>query len=401
MMTVAMNLDYYRPRLYPKQKEAIFSSARVVVIEASTKSGKTSGCLAWLFEQALLGRPGWVYWWVAPVFSQAKIAYRRLRMAVPPGLITVNESEMTITLPNGAVIFFKSGDHPDSLYGEDVHAAVIDEASRCKEEAWHAVRSTLTATQGPVRIIGNVRGKKNWAYRLARKAEEGRDPDLAYFRLTAWDAVEAGVLSKEEVEAARDVLPERIFKELFLAEASDDGGNPFGLDAIEDCVAPLSNEPPLVWGIDLAKSVDWTVAVALDKRGYVCRLERWQAPWQETIAMILDLVGQDGVAFVDSTGVGDPVVEALQRAGTGWFEGVVFTTGNKQRLMERLSLAITRRAVHFPEGFLAQELREFEYQYTQTGVRYSAPEGLHDDGVCALALAVYGKDHLPSPGIFI
>ena len=27
-------------------------------------------------------------------------------------------------------------------------------------------------------------------------------------------------------------------------------------------------------------------------------------------------------------------------------------------------------------------------RYTRTGVRYSAPSGLHDDGVCALALAV-------------
>jgi hypothetical protein len=33
------------------------------------------------------------------------------------------------------------------------------------------------------------------------------------------------------------------------------------------------------------------------------------------------------------------------------------------------------------------ELEAFEYMYSQTGVRYSAPTGLHDDAVCALALA--------------
>ena len=32
-------------------------------------------------------------------------------------------------------------------------------------------------------------------------------------------------------------------------------------------------------------------------------------------------------------------------------------------------------------------LEEFEFEYTRTGVRYCAPVGLHDDGVCALALA--------------
>jgi hypothetical protein len=32
-------------------------------------------------------------------------------------------------------------------------------------------------------------------------------------------------------------------------------------------------------------------------------------------------------------------------------------------------------------------LEQFEFEYTRTGVRYSAPAGLHDDCVCALALA--------------
>ena len=56
-----------------------------------------------------------------------------------------NNSNLSITIPNGATIWFKGGDKPDSLYGEDVYGAVIDEASRCKEEVWSAVRSTITA----------------------------------------------------------------------------------------------------------------------------------------------------------------------------------------------------------------------------------------------------------------
>ena len=39
-----------------------------------------------------------------------------------------------------------------------------------KEDAWIAIQSTLTATRVPVRIIGNVKGKKNWFYLLARRA---------------------------------------------------------------------------------------------------------------------------------------------------------------------------------------------------------------------------------------
>ena len=66
------------------------------------------------------------------------------------------------------MLWFKGADKPDALYGEDVYAAVIDEASRCKEEAWHAVRSTLTATRGPIRIIGSGLGASYGADEEAR-----------------------------------------------------------------------------------------------------------------------------------------------------------------------------------------------------------------------------------------
>ncbi|MGE0289053.1 MAG: terminase family protein [Bradyrhizobium sp.] len=379
---------YQRPWLYPKQSEFLFHPARYVIVEASTKTGKTVGCLVWLAEQAMLGGgPGRHYWWVAPVFTQANIAFGRLQQFFPHGMYEVNRSERTITLPNGASIWFKSADNPDSLYGEDVHAAVIDEATRCKEESWHAVRSTLTATRGPVRIIGNVKGRRNWAYRLARQAEQGT-PDMAYFKLIAHDAVHAGVLKAEEIADAERTLPSAIFRELYFAEPSDDSGNPFGLQAIESCLVPLSTAPPVCWGIDLAKSTDWTVCIGLDSSGVVCGFERWQGPWESTVQRIGALVGNT-YALVDSTGVGDPVLEALQKSG-GQYEGYKFTGPSKQQLMEGLAVAIQRHEIGYPDGEIRQELDSFEYEYTKTGVHYSAPEGLHDDCVCALALAVHG-----------
>src|SRR3972149_2359402 len=261
----------------------------------------------------------------------------------------------------------------------------MDEASRTKEDAWHAVRSTLTATRGKFRGIGNVKGRKNWFYNLCRMAEAGA-PDMEYHKLIAADAVAAGILSQEEIDDARRVLPENVFRELYLAEPSDDGGNPFGLSNIELCVIPaLSTRPPIVWGWDLAKSVDWTVGIALDDTGAACRFERFQKPWRETKDIIKSKTGSCP-ALVDSTGVGDPVLEDLQ-AGGGSYEGLKFTQHSKQQLMEGLAVAIQQQKINFPDGIIKQELDCFEYEYTRTGVRYSAPSGLHDDCVVALALA--------------
>lgn len=406
MMTTLTKKRYDRPKLYLKQEQAIFDEDkdrnpinRFAIIEASTKSGKTQGCIVWLLEQAIRhGAKGKNYWWIAPIYSQAEIAFRRLKTMQQQQGNTYNNSSLSITIPNGATIWFKGGDKPDSLYGEDVYAAVIDEASRCKEEVWAAVRSTITATQAPVRIIGNVKGRKNWAYQLARKAQSGLD-NWHYSKITAKDAVQGGILKAEEVEEAKRDLPQNVFQELYMAEPSDDEGNPFGVSAIYECVKTMSSKAPVVWGWDLAKSTDYTWGVALDEDGNVCRSERFQNAWEITLQEIKRLTG-DTPALIDSTGVGDAIMEFLAKAGNN-YTGFKFTSSSKQQLMERLAVAIQQQQITIPEGLLLDELLSFEYVYTRTGVQYSAPSGLHDDGVCALALAVYHLNQSPSIGVWL
>jgi hypothetical protein len=381
--------------LYDEQEAAIYDDARFVWIEASTKSGKTAGCIVWQLDHVFSDQHAREHWWVAPVYSQAKIAFRRAkRMLIEADLkgeFSANGSTLTIEFENGARWCFKSGEKPDNLYGEDVATVVLDEASRMREESWHAVRSTLTATRGVCRAIGNVKGRGNWFYRMARKAESGADGH-AYHKLTAYDAVDGGVLDAREIEQAKADLPDHVFRELYLAEPADDGGNPFGQDAIESRIIPaLSDREPVAWGWDLAKSVDWTVGIGIDDVGDVCRFERFQKPWRDTIRVIERET--HAPAYVDSTGVGDPVMEQLESRHC---EGFKFTSRSKQQIMEGLAVAIQSGEVGYPDNAIASELRIFEYEYYRSGVRYSAPSGMHDDCVCALALAVHRKNSMPS-----
>ncbi|MEY9375973.1 terminase large subunit domain-containing protein [Rhizobium leguminosarum] len=388
---------YQRPKLYKLQSEAFFNDFRYAWIEGSTKSGKTVSCMAWIIEQAVfLGKEGREFWWVAPVSAVASIAFKRLKRGIPSYFIRSiisSPGKESITLINGSVIRFKSGENANSLYGEDVWAAVIDEASRMKEDVFHAIRSTLTATRGKVRIIGNVKGRKNWFYQGCRKAEAGEEGHI-FRKITALDAVAAGVFPMEELDDAKRALPDAVFRELYLCEPSDDGGNPFGLQFIRQNIAPLSNKAPVVFGDDLAKSVDWTVLHGLDEDGRTCSHTRFQLPWENTIDHIKLICGST-YTLLDSTGVGDPIVERLQKTGSN-FEGFKFSAPSKQMLMEGLSVAIQRGEVQYPDGVIVSELESFEYEYTRTGVRYSAPEGSHDDCVMALALAVHAKNTRPA-----
>jgi hypothetical protein len=389
-------IPFKRHRLYPKQAAIVDDPARFTITEATTKAGKTMSHIEWLLEEALeIGYGN--HWWVAPFNGQAAIAFRRTterlrgyidssgrRIRVSdPIPFAKHETEKWIDV-GGARLWFKSAEKPDTLYGEDVYRIVGDEITRWREASWHAVYSTLTATNGRAKLIGNVKGRQNFAYRLARKAQAG-ESEWGYHKLTASDAIEGGVIAAETVEAAARDLPPQVFRELYEAEPSDDQGNPFGIAAISALIKPLSKLPPAVWGWDLAKSHDWTVGIGLDANGDTCRFERFQKPWQETTRIIRELTGRTK-ALVDSTGVGDPILESLQSNGGRNFDGFKFSQSSKQQLMEGLALAIHKAEISYPDE-VANELLSFEFEYTRTGVRYSAPEGLHDDCVCALALA--------------
>lgn len=240
-----MKLDYKRPPLAAYQTKIIDCKKRFTVCEASTKSGKTVSHIVWLFEKALEDRTGvkahqrqekegMEYWWVAPVSSQAEIAFNRMqRFLSQKGFFKVNKTKLTLQLPNGAMIRFKSADKPDSLYGENVYAAVFDEFTRAKETAWAALRSTLTATKGPCKFIGNYTGASNWGHKLSKKAKKANS-EYAYFKINAWDAVREGVLEESEILQAKEDLPYEIFRALYLAEGNIDKAKLFDDEAISD-----------------------------------------------------------------------------------------------------------------------------------------------------------------------
>lgn len=398
-------IDLELPELTEHQHGIFFDPARIVICDGATKSGKTVGALIWQISMAHGPGAGSSHLWIASVYPQAKIAFDRmcrwLTEADPAKLSwKENKSELCIQFANGSRWFFKGSDNPDSIYGADYYSVVVDEASRCREEAWHAVRSTTTATRGPIRIIGNVKGRANWAYSLGLKAKQG-EQGLAYHVRTAMDAIADGVTNPEEVEDAKRVLPEHVFKELYLCEPSEDGANPFGLSHIRACIRPLSEKPPVCFGADLGNAQDYTVIVGLDEDGATCRFERWhKLGWELTTEKLAKIIGELP-AMVDEAGVGSPVVDRLKRACPN-LEG--FQTGSKQRmLIEGLCMSIQQRTVFFPansrECPIQGELEAYECDYTSTGrVSYGAPEGLHDDCVVGLALAALRHDKVKVAG---
>lgn len=230
-----MKINIKKPKLTSYQKDFLYNGCRFTFTEASTKIGKTFSHIWWIFERAHedWNKVGYNHWWVAPVYSQTKIAFNRLRAKIAQtGVYKINESNLTITCPNGVVIHFKSAEKPDNLYGEDVYSVVFDEAPRARVDAFYALRSTVTATGGVIKLIGNFGGVANWMHQIKEKAKT--DKEYAYYKITAWDAVREGILEESEVLQAQKDLPDKVFRQLYLAEETESEDQLIPYDVIND-----------------------------------------------------------------------------------------------------------------------------------------------------------------------
>jgi hypothetical protein len=246
------------------------------------------------------------------------------------------------------------------------------------------MRPTLADRKGSALFLGTPKGTGDF-HRLFLEAESDTTGAWKAFRI---GSVANPYIDPDEIKDAKKMLPPEIFAQEFEGIPAEDGGNPFGINAIRACIGPLSTAPVECYGVDLAKSQDWTVIIGLDGEGRVAHLDRWQAPWNVTRERLARLIG-DKSAQIDSTGVGDPIVEDLRKVCRR-VEGFKFTSQSKQQLMEGLQIAISTSEIRFPDGWLRAELESFGFRYSGRSVSYEATVG-HDDGVCALALAVLAR----------
>ena len=357
--------------------------------------GKSACGIREVCDVAVAGQPAA---WFAPSYKIALEAWRELVDRLAPITSRMSEQDKRIELVTGGVIEVWTLDTPDPARGRKYKLAVIDEAGIVRDlmEVWQAaIRPTLVDLGGRALILGTPKGRRHGFVTLFNRGLTD-DPDWQSFRAST---LENPYIPAEEVEIARRELPPEVFAQEFEGVPTDDGANPFGLDAIRRSVTfdpSRTTTEPVIYGVDLARSLDFTVVVGLDAYRRVVRLERWQAPWAVTKQKVRDMVR--GVPIVaDATGVGDAIVGDLQMMGVD-VTPHVFTQPSKLRLMQRLVAAFQGDELALPVAdtakWLVNELEAFEFNYTATGVKYEAPSGEHDDGVMALALALYGWDRV-------
>lgn len=390
---VDMTVQLYAPHAGQWRVHQALEKHRFVTAVCGRRFGKTLCGDNELIKHAC-HTPYSVNWWVAPSYRQAETPFEQAARACYHLLARKpNETKLKLTLKNGATAEYRSADNYENLRGDGPNFIVIDEARKIRRAAWEDVlRPAIADHQSQVLFITTPQGH-DWVYGLYAKGQDVLEPQYASLQLpTAANPF----IPREEIEHARRTLPDRTFRQEFLAEFIDDAGVFRNVSAcIGGVLAPPVLDHTYVLGWDIAKYQDFSVMTVIDVqlRRVVAwkRLNLIEYPIQLAHVIAISRLYNDAAVIMDSTGVGDPLFDFLRAAGIT-VEGYYLTNASKNKLIDELVVAIEHVHVQFPDiPELVSELNIFSYKITEArNIVYSAPDGEHDDCVFSLALAVHG-----------
>lgn len=381
------SIEVRLPALHRLQQRVHDSPARFRVLICGRRWGKTMLVLACAMEQALQGRR---VWYVAPAYPMARVAWRELERwggeLARHGLCVVRKTDHTLSFACGGEIVCRSADNRDSLRGDGLDLVVIDEAALVDERAWtECLRPALSDRRGRALIISTPRGY-NWFAAAYQRGQDGSDPDWASWR---FPSDTNPFLDEAEIEGARLDMPDRVFRQEYLAEIIEDGAVFRG---VRECIRTGERTSEVVFGVDWGRADDFTVCCVMDSlTKQLLALDRMrQVDYTVQVGRLAALAAEwhPGLILAESNAMGEPLIEQLRSAGLP-VEPFVTTAASKPPLIDGLALAFESREIGIlGDPVLLGELAAYTMTRSTSGRwAYSAPSGMHDDCVMALALA--------------
>lgn len=384
------------PSLHPAQREIESSPARFKAVACGRRFGKTLYGQRDLIPDMIRGFP---VAWFAPDYKRIREVWEEISTTLKPLIKSKNKSEWVIRLYGGGFMdFWSLKDNEDAGRSRKYKRIIIDEAAICDnlETVWEsAIRATLTDYEGTATLLSSPKGRNFFQTAFDRgRSDDPRWKDWASFH---FPTERNPYIKPSEIETAKGELPDRVFRQEYLAEFLENSGGVFQF--VRECIdktrlknLPFDPRNAYVVGVDLARLEDFTVICVLDRSGRQVHFQRlnrtgWQAQC-ELIAMISRRFRAP--VILDATGVGDPIHESLQIMGIDAVPFVI-SGATKVPLIDALALAIEQKHVTLMDiDIQTSELLAYQYEMRGRTIKMSAPEGMHDDTVIALALANHG-----------
>jgi hypothetical protein len=364
--------------------------SRFNVASLGRRFGKTLFGEAEVVDRALEGYPTA---WFAPTYKLLAEPWRDLKRILAPVTVAKNELEHRIELATGGVVECWSLDGEDPARGRKYARVVVDEAAMVRDllGKWQAaVRPTLTDYRGDAWFLSTPKGLNGFHALF----QQGQDPAMPEWASFAGPTSGNPYIDPAEIEDARRDLPERVFAQEYLAEFLVDGAGVFRRVLEAATAKPAAPVPgkTYVFGVDWGRSNDFTAIAVLDAdtRTQV-HLERFnQIDYHVQVGRLQALAERyrPRLIVAEKNSVGEPLTEMLRRLNLpvfAWHN----TNASKAAVVEALALALERGVLTLLDDKVQTgELLAYDAERLPSGMlRYSAPEGMHDDCVISLCLA--------------
>jgi len=355
---------------------------------------------------------------VSPSLRQSMIMMDRVH-AFLMGIRPASIRRAIVSKMQRTVIWFKNGSQivalpnsPNLLRGYTSHQVICDEAAFFRDDElvfYNVLYPMLATTDGWLIASSTPWGKNTIFYRMSEDAKFSR-------HVVTWrDVMNAGLVKQDFIEEMRERIPPERFRREFEAQFVEDADSYFPQDLITKCIdANLEfadfeerGKGEFYIGVDFGKKVDYSVAAMVKKEGDVKRLVHIrQFPLETAYASVIGYVKTlcDRNAKVvsvlcDQTGVGEYIVEDMKRSQIPNVAGELLTLQRKEEILSFMKQEMLNGRLFFPyDSDLISEINVEEFELTKEGrIKFSHPEGSHDDRLWALALAVYAtRGHGPT-----
>lgn len=398
-------------KLFERQKEianAITTSDKMYHILATSRQfGKSYLCKQLLLYFSI-NNLQWQCCYVSMTYAQANKVFKEILNGISSsGVIrSYNRKENSIILINGSEIFFKSYQNADAIRGYSFDLLIIDEASYIKEDDWNGCFRPTLNVRGKKCILCSTPRGKNFFYNLYQLGQQEDNKHYASYTATWRDNPFSNV---DEIQAAREVLPEKIYQSEYECKFVDGAMSVFS--NYTDCINLKLATGQIVAGIDVGRNNDYTVLTIMNGANVVS-LNRWNNDtWENIINEIIKELKKYNPATttVEVNGIGDVFFEDLGKAikAAGVRTNLlpfVTTNQSKNLIIEQLINDFNKKAISIPDNKdLLFELDNFEASFSKLSrcIKYEARSGLHDDMCISLAICNYTKKKAASYGQYV
>lgn len=379
------------PARHKGQAEVANSAKRFNVVDCGRRWGKTTFGIDRAIAPEVLALP---VAWFSPSYKMMLEVWRDVERITAPITQRKSVQDHRLEYITGGVLEFWSLENEDAARGRKYRRVIVDEAAMVRNlaDVWNfVIRPTLVDLLGDGFFFSTPKGR-NGFYQLWTLGQDPLNPEWASWQMPT---VSNPHVPASEVEAMRRAMPERVFRQEILAEFLEDAGGVFR--RVAECATAVEQDGPIpghtyVVGVDWGKLNDFTALAVVDvTTRQLVRLERFnQIDYSVQVGRLRALCERfsPSSVIVERNSIGEPLIEVLVRLG---LPVVAFQTTNasKMAIIDALALAFERREIEILNDVtLVNELQAYEMERLPSGMlRYSAPEGLHDDCVMALALA--------------